>query len=32
MKRSTAACSFKPEGCSRKHESGISDPGARCGP
>ena len=26
-KRSTAACSFKPEGCSRKNYSGISDPG-----
>jgi len=31
MKRSTAACSFKPEGCSRKNYWGISDPGAGCG-
>ena len=25
------ACLFKPEGCPRKNESGISDSGAGCG-
>jgi hypothetical protein len=30
-KRSIAACSFKPEGCSRKNYLAISDPDAGCG-